>query len=322
MDSKTRVLMALSHEKPDRLPFNFWMDRRLMAEYEKKIGHRHWRVTHYGADVIESFVNVPFPSGKFVDHDGSMWFEQPYPLDWTQVDAVPMPDPYAEDVFKWMTPDIEEFPDTAVVMLSATPWGFIANMVGYEKLYLDVIDYADAYQKLAQRITDVMKVVIARAAKLGVTALYIQEDVADANGISMSHQMIDDVSFKFARQLVEVAADHNIPTLFHCCGKIMELMPDFIGIGVKAVNPLQPHLNDLQEFKRKYGDTLTLYGGGDNCFTISQGTADQVRQHVNDVFEIVGKPDGGLIFSTHDIDMDVPCENVEAMVEAIKQCRF
>jgi len=53
MDSKTRVLMSLSREKPDKVPFNFgWIVADV--SYEEEIGHRHWRVTHYGADVIES----------------------------------------------------------------------------------------------------------------------------------------------------------------------------------------------------------------------------------------------------------------------------
>lgn len=322
LTSKQRVQMALNHQKPDRLPFNFWMDRRLMKQYEDRLGTPNWRVLHYGADVIESFVNVPFPAGRFVEHGGTMWFEEPYPLDWNAVDQVPMPDPHAEDVFKLMMPDLTECPNAAVVMLTATPWGYIGNMVGYERLYMDVMDYPDRYAALAQRMTDVMKIVIRRAAKLGITAVYIQEDVADAKGLSMSHQMIDDVSFKYAKQWVEVAAECGIPSLFHCCGKSMELMPDFIKLGVKAVNPLQPHLNNLSEFKQKYGDKLALYGGGDNCFTISQGTTEQVRAHVREVFETVGKPDGALIFSTHDIDINVPLENVEVMVETIKQCRY
>jgi uroporphyrinogen decarboxylase len=322
MTSKERVLMALKHEKPDRAPFNFWMDRRLMAQYEGKIGGRHWRVTHYGADIIESFINLPFPAGKFVEHGGTQWLEEPYPLDWKRVDDVPMPDPHADDLFKFMAPDLEEFPDTAVVMNLATPWGFIANMVGYENIYMAVMDYPEQYARLAQRMNDAMKIAVERAIDKGVTALYIQEDVASAKGMSMSHEMVEQFSFKYARQLVEIAAERGVPTLFHCCGKIMELMDDFIGLGVVAINPLQPHLNDLKDFKTRFGDKLTLYGGLDNCFIISQGTPEQVREHVFDVFETVGKPDGGLIFSTHDIDINCPPENIEAMVDAIKECRY
>jgi hypothetical protein len=43
MDSKTRVLMALSHQKPDRAPFNFWMDRHMNVPW-KNIGKMAYAV--------------------------------------------------------------------------------------------------------------------------------------------------------------------------------------------------------------------------------------------------------------------------------------
>ena len=45
----------------------------------------------------------------------------------------------------------------------------------------------------------------------------------------------------------------------------------------------------------------------------------KVRAHVLDVFETLGKPHGGLAFSTHDIPMNTPPENVEEMVRTIKE---
>ena len=54
MTSKERVLAALEFRRPDRVPFNFWMDRRLMAQYEEKYGP-DWRVRVFDADVVETF---------------------------------------------------------------------------------------------------------------------------------------------------------------------------------------------------------------------------------------------------------------------------
>lgn len=322
MDSKTRVLKALGHEKPDRAPFNFWMDRRLMAEYEKRIGHRHWRVTHYDADVIESFWNLPFPSGTFTEHEGTAWLSEPYPMQWEDVDSIPLPDAGAEDVFTLIDRDVAEFPDRAVVMNVATPWGMISNMRGYEQIYMDIMDYPEAYDRLARRIADVMIKGIERGCQRGITALYIQEDVSSAKGPMMSMENIERFSFQYAREFADAAHSFGKPVLFHCCGSIMDLMDSFISMRVEAVNPLQPHLNDLAAFKRDYGDKLCLYGGLDNTYILSQGTVDEVRSHVQDVFETVAQSDGGLIFSTHDLDIKTPRENVEAMIKAIKECRF
>ncbi len=322
MDSKTRVQRALAHEKPDRVPFNFWMDRRLMKKYEDKIGHRHWRVTHYDADVIETFSNLPFPTGEFTEHMGTRWLEKPYPMNWKNIEEIPMPDPNAENVFELIDRDLDEFPDRAVIMNITTPWGVIGNIRGYEQVYLDIMDHPGEFKKLSRKICDVMKTTVEKACKKDITALYIQEDVSSAKGPMMSMDMIYEHCLDYAKEMADIAKSHGKPVLFHCCGAIMGLMDAFIGIGVDAVNPLQPHLNDLQEFKDKYGDKLTLYGGLDNTYTIHQGKPEEVEEHVYDVFEKIGKKDGGLIFSTHDLDIETPPENVEAMVNAIKNCEY
>ncbi len=322
MDSKTRVLMALNHEKPDRPPFNFWMDRRLMADYEKRIGHRHWRITHYDADVIESFWNLPFPSGKFTEHEGTQWLSEPYPMSWDDVDSIPMPDPNADDVFTLIDQDIAEFPDRAVVMNMPTPWAVISNMRGYEQIYMDIMDHPEQYDRLARRIADVMKKTVELGCRRGITALYIQEDVSSAKGPMMSMEDIERFSFQYAQECTELAQSLGKPVLFHCCGSIMPLMDRFVQMGVNAVNPLQPHLNDLKAFHDGYGEKLCLYGGLDNTYVLSDGTVEQVRSHVQEVFETVGKDNGALIFSTHDLDIKTPRENIETMVKTIKGCSF
>ena len=169
MDSKTRVLMALSHEKPDRVPFNFWMDRKLMTEYEKKLGHRHWRVTHYGADVIESFPILAFPRGKYIEVGCASRLSEPYQISWENIGSIPMPDPNAENVLDIIKTDMEQFPDKAVIMNVITPWGVIAAMLGYEQIYMDVMDHSEELRTLSRRICNVFKVVVERACKLGIT---------------------------------------------------------------------------------------------------------------------------------------------------------
>jgi uroporphyrinogen decarboxylase len=144
------------------------------------------------------------------------------------------------------------------------------------------------------------------------------EDLADRNGLTISPPMIEEFVLPYAAELAEIAQKHNIPVMFHSDGNVGDLLDMLTGIGVKAVNPMQPHLNNAAEFKNCHGDKLAVYGGLDNCYIIPDGTAEEVRAHVLDVFNVIGKPDGGLIFSTHDIPEYTPKENVEAMISAIK----
>ena len=64
-----------------------------------------------------------------------------------------------------------------------------------------------------------------------------------------------------------------------------------------------------------------LWGGIDNCFTIPNGTVEEVRQHIRENFRLLGK-NGRYIASSHDIPEQVPMENIEAMVDELKRCVY
>ena len=319
MDSKTRVLTALAHKKPDRAPFNFWMDRRLMAQFEKEVGHRHWRVTHFGADVIETFPYLDFPQGESIMHEGSSWIKGPCFEDWSKIGDLRMPDPKNEKVYELIKQDVAEFPDKFILLDMITPWGVIAGMRTYENIYMDMYTAPDEFKKLSKRILDVMKVTVERACKIGVSALYLLEDLATSSGLAMSPKMIREFCFDYARDMVDIAKSYNLPVLFHSDGSILDLVELLPDLDVKAVNPLQPFLNDFGTFKKRFGDKMAVYGGLDNCFIIPDGTVKDVHDHVIDTWEKLGKQDGALIFSTHDIPIQTPRENVEEMVRTIKE---
>ncbi|OHB53370.1 MAG: hypothetical protein A2Y10_16440 [Planctomycetes bacterium GWF2_41_51] len=291
----------------------------MMSDYENKIGHRHWRVTGFGADVIETFAILEFPHGKMVDKDGTQWLEEIYLKDWNDVQYIPLPDASDEKVYELIRQDIKEFPDTAVILDMPTAWGYIANMRSYEHIYMDMLDHRDEFKILCRRISDVLNKTVEIACKSGITALYLMEDLATTKGLSMSPAMIKEFCLDFAKEQADIAKSFGKPVLFHCCGKAIDLIPHLEYVGVDAINPLQPHLNDLAEFKSKFGKRFALYGGLDNSFTIAKGTPQKVREHVLDVFEKVGDCDGALVFSSHDISVDTPAENIDMMIKTMQQ---
>ena len=68
---------------------------------------------------------------------------------------------------------------------------------------------------------------------------------------------------------------------------------------------------DSGMLKREFGSHLTFWGGGvDTQKMLPFGTPDEIRRHVLGQCEILGK-DGGFVFnSVHNIQANVPVENV------------
>jgi len=113
----------------------------------------------------------------------------------------------------------------------------------------------------------------------------------------------------------------GVKVFLHSCGAVRPLIPDFIEAGFDILNPVQVAADGMEsrQLKKDFGDCLTFWGGGvDTQHTLPHGTpgqvADEVRRHIEDL-----APGGGFVFNAiHNIQGDVPPQNIEAMFEALR----
>jgi len=110
--------------------------------------------------------------------------------------------------------------------------------------------------------------------------------------------------------------------LFHSCGAIRDLLPDLVEIGVDVLNPVQVSAAgmDTAELKRELGRDLVFWGGGvDTQRVLGIGTPDEVRAEVARRIADLA-PGGGFVFaSVHNIQANVPAENLGAMWETVEE---
>lgn len=114
-------------------------------------------------------------------------------------------------------------------------------------------------------------------------------------------------------------------TFKHSCGAVMPLMESFIDSGFDIINPVQIAAAgmDPKELKSRFGDRITFWGGGvDTQHTLPFGKPDEIRREVMQLCEIFGR-DGGFVFnSVHNIQANVPVENVVALFDTLKEIRL
>lgn len=110
----------------------------------------------------------------------------------------------------------------------------------------------------------------------------------------------------------------------HSCGAIIPILPGLIEAGFDIINPVQINAKDMdsRRLKEEFGSRLTFWGGGvDTQKILPFGTPDEIRRHVKEQCEILGR-DGGFVFNAvHNIQANAPVENVVAMFDALKDFR-
>ena len=100
----------------------------------------------------------------------------------------------------------------------------------------------------------------------------------------------------------------------HSCGRVMEILPDLVEIGVDILDPVQVAANDQAEAKRLYGDRLCLMGGMNTQGVLTLGTPEEVEAEVKARIELLA-PGGGFILAP-DTLITMPEANYQAYLEA------
>ena len=107
----------------------------------------------------------------------------------------------------------------------------------------------------------------------------------------------------------------------HSCGAIIPILPGLIEAGFDIINPVQINAKDMdsRRLKEEFGSQLTYWGDGvDTQKILPFGTPDEIRRHVMGQCEILGR-DGGFVFNAvHNVQANVPVDNVVAMFDALK----
>jgi uroporphyrinogen decarboxylase len=106
--------------------------------------------------------------------------------------------------------------------------------------------------------------------------------------------------------------------MIHSCGDVDELFDDLVEIGVNCFNPFQPEVMDVTSLIQRYRGRLAFHGGLSTQRTLPYGSSDDIRKETECLLEL-GR-DGGYIFApAHDVEGDVPLENMLAFIEIIQQ---
>ena len=113
----------------------------------------------------------------------------------------------------------------------------------------------------------------------------------------------------------------NWKTFIHSCGAVYELIPEFIDAGFDILNPVQCSADgmDPKRLKDQFGSSIVFWGGGvDTQKTLPFGTPDEVYSEVRQRIDVLNENSGFVFNAIHNVQSNVPVENILAVFRAIK----
>lgn len=141
-------------------------------------------------------------------------------------------------------------------------------------------------------------------------------DCAFKTSMMVSPSDYRELIFEPTAATCEMLAEAGITILMHTDGKIDDVYPIWLEMGLQGAHGVEKQANDLAEVKRSFGDRMTLFGNFDPV-TLATETPEAIHVAAREMVEI-GRPGGRYVASVNTIVGEhVPPENYLAFIEGV-----
>jgi uroporphyrinogen decarboxylase len=241
----------------------------------------------------------------------------------------PFPDPLDDGRFVPLRAQAEAAAAQGKAIALPGPCAGIAEIVswlrGYEQYYIDLALNQEWVAYMLDRLVEFKSAFWERALK---EVGDLVDVVVEADDLGGQHAPL--LSPRTYRALIQprhkrlfsfIKKQAPVKIFYHTCGAVKRLIPDLIEAGIDILNPVQISATGMDpvELKREFGQDLVFWGGGvDTQGVLGTATPEEVKAHVRRNIEALA-PGGGFVFAAvHDIQANVPPENIVAMWESWK----
>jgi len=351
MTSRQRVLTAIAHREPDRLPITFDAEPEVIAALERHFNVASadavWDALHVDTRLVgvdHNYHHIAERDGVRYDFWGIGALPQQYSLGsyWeychhplatmttvAQIEGYDWPTA-AEVSFESLRAARSRHPDKAIIA-HITHGGYFkaTHMRGMEQFMLDLAGQPKLAAAVIEHVSYYMTAALQRLCReAGDTfdIFYMADDFCAAEGPMISPAMFRDYVQPYLTRLAQIAHAHGKAFLLHVCGAVRPFIPALIAAGVDLLEPIQTSAvgMEVEGLKRDFGADLAFYGSIDLIRVLSRGTAAEVRNEVLKNFRVLGAGGGFIVGPGHTyIQPDVPLENILTMYEtAFNECRY
>lgn len=248
--------------------------------------------------------------------------DEPVPAD---LDAIEWPHPDDPGRIRGLADRIgaaRRTTDYALVLnLPNSTFALAQRMRGFTELFEDLLTEPAFAEALQDRITTIIcgwaEAALAEVGDL-VDGVSFADDMGIQSGAYMSPDLYRRMVMPHHARLVAAIRRHTrARVIMHSDGAIHELLPHIIEAGVEVINPVQVNAEgmDPERLKREFGRDLCFWGGVDTQRVLPFGSPEDVRAEVRRRLSDLGRGGGYVLASVHNIQAEVPAENIVAMFE-------
>ena len=370
MTSRERVIAAIKHHTPDRVPldmtiseklyiglldyFNIdksnisepdkWGEIPMIPELAKVLGIDFLFIKPGRPQKQDKNTNLDLSTDDwgvvrkkvYLKNGGYYWEIVEHPLKDSNIKDLkyfPWPDPDNEEIFKNLSSQAKNLYENTDYCLigrfSSSIFETAWYMRGLEQFLIDLMINQDFATALLDKIFAIQIKTAEQCLELAgeyTQILRLGGDLGSQIGPLISpnifKKIVKPVLCKSWSVLKSKFRKYNPDgfIMYHSCGNIYPFIPDFIECGLDILDPIQKVEGmEIEKLKDEFGDKLTFHGAIDTQYLLPYGSPAEVKSEVRRVMEILGKNGGFIAAPVHNVQADVPIENIIALSEAVQE---
>lgn len=338
MKPRDIVLEQIHHRETPTVPYRLGIEDEVGDRLDAHYGGKEWRdriqTFIIGTSVVNNMKKLPTEKeGYSRDLYGALWREdrRPFHLEKPALDVPSF------DGYQWPKPEeffaddeglakarqfCEEHKDEHFLTASLS-WGLFESswgIRGFENALMDVAAEPDFFEELLDRLTDQFMAYLEFTCRNlpDVDALMFGDDWGNQRGVLVGPERWRAMFKPRYARLYEAAHAHGKIVMSHCCGSVVDIMPDVIEIGLDVLESVQPEARGMNpyELKKKWGDKITFFGCLGSQSTIPFGTPAEIHAEVNRLRTEMGRGGGYIMAPAKSLQPGTSLENAIAVVEA------
>jgi len=241
----------------------------------------------------------------------------------------PWPDPDDPGILQGLKERIawiRDNTDCPAVLALPAPFVHISQYIrGFEDWYCDIALNAKTFDAICDAVLEIslemVKQVLTEVAD-SVDVVVSGDDIGAQTGLQISHEAylkhIKPRHEKYFRQIHDLS---SAKILYHSCGSIVDIMEDLIEMGIDAVHPVQVTAAGMDPavLKKNYGGRMAFWGGIDTQQVLPRGSTEDVKRAVEACIENMGEGGGYILGAVHNVQPDVPVENIVTMFQHARE---
>jgi len=339
-----RVIAAISHQQPDKVPWNIELTDPARVKVAERYGYENLKDPLAFDEWVGNHMRVVMPwsagfhaleeevkPGFWRDRFGIIWDTRGLygEGEWGRPVNCVLPEPNLDNYTLPNPPGPEDFAHYPR-FIEENQGHFLIGVVGHlfepawalrgmENFLVDMAVNPGFVDDLMDYLMNYHLAVIDQVVQYDIDACHFGDDWGWQQGLLMGPvHWRRYIKPRMAEMFARIKEAGKFVFL-HSDGDVSGVFEDLIEIGLDVYNPFQPEIMDVHKMKMKYGDRLCFWGGISIQSLLPFASPEEVRENVGRMIEEVGAGGGYILGQAHPSGVlaDTPVENILALIEVV-----